>query len=302
MDTLLDFAKECERLSYHSVWVGDSILEKKRMDPLLALTAIASRTSRVRLGTCCLIAGFRNPLLLARSWATLDIISHGRSQMGVCIGPTRDEFAKLGLHPKNRGEQLEEFVTLVKRLWTEDNVSHSGEYYKVDDISLAPKPIQKPTPPIYITGWPYGGEGRGENEQLVESMLSRIARHADGWMMDGGTTPALLAEGLERLKGKMRSFGRNPSKTEVVFQSTINVNQNSGAAEAQASEFIQRYYGSLKRPVSTFGMAGTPDKVIKFIQEYVSAGVTTFVFRFASPHQLEQLKRFTAEVFPSFTG
>jgi alkanesulfonate monooxygenase SsuD/methylene tetrahydromethanopterin reductase-like flavin-dependent oxidoreductase (luciferase family) len=219
--------------------------------------------------------------------------------MGVCIGPSREEFAKLGLHPKNRGEQLEEFVTLIKKLWTEDVVFHYGRYYKVEDVSLDPKPIQKPFPPIYITGWPYS-EGKSVNEELVESILTRVAKHADGWMVNGGTTPKLLAEGVEKLKRKVKSFGKDPAKTEVVYQPTININKNADKAKAQSNEFIQRYYGGIERPISVFGIGGTTDEVIDFIQEYTSAGVTTFVFRFASPHQHEQLKTFTSDVLPSF--
>ncbi|HZW56710.1 MAG TPA: LLM class flavin-dependent oxidoreductase [Nitrososphaerales archaeon] len=306
-ENLLDFSKHVEELGYDSVWVGDSILAKPRLDPLSILSAISSRTTRVKLGTACMIAPLRNPILLARTWATLDILSRGRTSMAVCIGPGTLEYEKLGIHFGNRGRMVEEYVQLLRRLWQEDGVTFSGKYYNVSNVTLNPKPIQKPAPPICIVGWPYGhgAEDREEevvakSKKLAESIFTRVVKHGDGWMFDGFATPEGVRDGVENLKRIAKSEGKDFSKLDIVYQMTLNVNSSKSEAESEAREFISKYYGNLSRPMESWGPFGSAKVCIDWIERFRSAGVTTIILRFASPDQSGQLKRFTEQIYSAF--
>ena len=304
-DKLLDLARASENSGYDSVWVGDSILAKPRLDPLAVLSSVATVTSKVKLGTACMIAPLRNPILLARTWATLDLLSHGRTIMAVCVGPGTTEYDKLGIKYGNRGRMLEEYVQLLRKLWAEDHVTFQGKYYNVSDITLNPKPVQRKLP-IQIVGWPYshgGHEVKSEesNPKLMDAVFSRVAKHGDGWMFDGFATPENVADGIERLKASTKSAGRDSSELDIVYQMTMNLNSTSREeAVREGKEYLLKYYGDLSRPLDSWGPFGTADDCIDRIERFKSAGVKTIVLRFASSHQADQFSRFTKEVLPSF--
>lgn len=307
VENLLNFSERVERLAYDSVWVGDSILAKPRLDPIAILSAIASRTSTVKLGTACMIAPLRNPILLARTWATLDILSRGRTRMAVCIGPGTLEYEKLGIPFGNRGRMVEEYVQLLRMLWQREDVTFSGKYYNVSNITLDPKPIQKPAPPICIVGWPFGHGGGEEveaskeaNKKLADSILTRVVRHGDGWMFDGFATPEGVAEGVAMLKQIAQREGRDFGRLDIVYQMTLNVNTSKSQAESEAKEFIQKYYGNLSRPMESWGPFGPAEVCIDWMERFRSAGVNTFILRFASPDQFGQLERFNDQVRVNF--
>ena len=140
-----------------SIWVGDSLFAKPRLEALVLLSAIAARTRRVRLGTCCLSTfPLRDPLFLAAQWAALDHVSSGRMILGACVGGSlprekaEAEFEPFKVKLADRGPRLEEGITILRKLWTEDRVSHRGRFYEFRDLTLEPKPLQKPCPPIWI--------------------------------------------------------------------------------------------------------------------------------------------------------
>src|SRR5438034_8030018 len=129
-----------------SIWVGDSLFAKPRLESLVLLSAIAARTRRVRLGTCCLSTfPLRDPIFLAAQWAALDQVSHGRMILGACIGGSQPrekaeaEFAPFGVTLSERAPRLEEGISILRRLWSEDHVTHAGRVWESGDRTLEPR-------------------------------------------------------------------------------------------------------------------------------------------------------------------
>ena len=155
LQALLDLSTIVEDSGFDSVWVGDSLFSKPRYEPLALLAAISQRTSRVRLGTACLVTSTRNPLYLALEWATLDVLSGGRTILGACKGNpeegVRREFAALGLDYSKAGSIWEEGLHVLRTLWTEGEITFHGNHFDYDGVSfhsgteMAPLgPLQKP--------------------------------------------------------------------------------------------------------------------------------------------------------------
>src|SRR5438876_12070236 len=137
---LLDLAEAVEEAGFDSVWVGDSLFSKPRYEPISLLSAISQRTSRVRLGTACMVTATRNPLYLALEWATLDVISGGRTILGTGMGNpeegVRRELEALGLDSVRRGTLFEEGLAVLRALWTEGKVTFQGRFLDYDGVSF----------------------------------------------------------------------------------------------------------------------------------------------------------------------
>src|SRR5439155_172296 len=152
------------------------------------LSFIAARTTRIRLGTFVYLLGIRYPFVGARAFATLDVVSGGRSEVGVGAGWLVNEWEAVGLDPRTRGRRFEEAIAVCKRLWTEDVIEHHGEFFDFPPVMFEPKPVQKPHPPVLV-----GGES--------DRALERAARLGDGWIgmhhtPDSRRTPAPIGEPL----------------------------------------------------------------------------------------------------------
>ncbi|MDA0265276.1 MAG: TIGR03619 family F420-dependent LLM class oxidoreductase [Chloroflexi bacterium] len=232
-ENLVKIAKKGEELGFDALLTGDHILvpnhiastypyteggefpgsaSGESMEQITLLAYIAGQTSKIRLVTSVLIVPHRNPLIAAKSLATLDVLSGGRLVVGVGVGWMREEFQALGLPPfEERGAVTDEYIRAFKVLWTEDNPGFEGKYISFDDISFLPKPAQKPHPPIWV-----GGESR--------PALRRTAELADGWYPLGSNptfpmgTPDQLKAGLARLAQYAERFGRDPSEIETIYR------------------------------------------------------------------------------------
>src|SRR5262249_15693485 len=158
---LLQLADRAEASGiFDSVWVGDSLFAKPRLDALTLLAAIAGRTRRLRLGPACLASfPLRNPLVFAYEWASLDRIAEGRTVLIVCAGggsagEWRAEARAVGVPVAERQRRLEEHVTMLRRLWSEDRVTHRGQFFQFENVTLEPKPFQQPCP-IWLANNPW---------------------------------------------------------------------------------------------------------------------------------------------------
>src|SRR5215470_9846032 len=160
VDELIESAIFAERSGiFESVWVGDSLIHKPRLEAITMLSALAMQTKKVRLGTICM-ASFpvRHPVLLAIQWASLDQISKGRTILGVCIGGAHEgELRAFGVKREERVGRLEEGIHLLRRIWSDEDVVHRGKFYTLEGYNIVPKPSQKP-PPIWIAVSPERSE------------------------------------------------------------------------------------------------------------------------------------------------
>jgi len=216
MNKLAEFAEKAEESGFDSVWVIEHLLVAEPIyrctwyDPLITLAAIASRTSRVKLGTSILVLPLRNPAILAKTISTLDVISEGRVILGVGNGWWEKEFEACGVPFNERGARSSEYIDILKKLWTGENVEHEGRFFKFKNITIEPKPIQKPHPPIWIAGGSAAGKAEKVYKVKADKVLKRIATKADGWIARAVTLPELIMSDWERIRKYALEAGRNP--------------------------------------------------------------------------------------------
>jgi alkanesulfonate monooxygenase SsuD/methylene tetrahydromethanopterin reductase-like flavin-dependent oxidoreductase (luciferase family) len=305
VDELLEVSERAEASgAFDSVWVGDSFFIKPRLESLMLLSAIAARTRRVRLGTCCLSTfPLRDPILLAAQWAALDQLSHGRAILGACIGgalpreKAEAEFAAFRVKLSERGPRLEEGIAILRRLWTEDHVSHQGRFWELRDLTLEPKPVQKPCPPIWIATNPKPGLAP---PHVADRAIRRVGLMADGWMTDN-TPVATFGERWRLIRDVARAAGRPTEAMESALHLMVNINDDRQAALEESVKFLQTYYSPAmsREYIADWLACGPPDAVVDKIRAYVEAGCTTPILRFASWDQRGQLTRALAEVMPA---
>jgi alkanesulfonate monooxygenase SsuD/methylene tetrahydromethanopterin reductase-like flavin-dependent oxidoreductase (luciferase family) len=306
-DDLLATAQMAEASGYfHGVWVGDNLLSKPRLEALVTLSAIAARTQHVKLGTICLASfPLRDPILLAIQWASLDVLSHGRTILAVCNGGGwRDgpqfthELAVMGVKSQERVGRLLEGMVILRRLWSEARVTHNGKYYQFADVELLPKPLQQPVP-IFIAINP---KEERASAAVIERILRRVATHADGWQTDA-TPVETFRQRFDTIRTYAAQQGRDPSQLESCLHLMVNIHHDREQAFREATTFLASYYGAgtVSRERAELWLAyGPPEAVIAKVQAYIDAGCTMPVLRFVSPHLKEQFQRCVEEVLPAF--
>ena len=293
-------AKKGEEFGFDALLTGDHILVPRNisspypyteggefpgsdsgesMEQITLLSYIAGQTNKIRLVTSVLIVPHRNPLVAAKSLATLDVLSGGRLVVGVGVGWMREEFQALGQPPfEEPGAVTDEYIRAFKELWTEDDPQFEGKYISFDNISLLPKPVQKPHPPIWV-----GGESR--------PALRRTAELADGWYPLGSNptfpmgTPEQLNAGLERLAQYAERFGRDPKTIETIYRT-------------HQFELTKTPAGPGRLP-----FVGDADQIAEDIRTYQDMGVTTMVWDFLRQTDdfdgmLGLMEEFSTEVWP----
>jgi probable F420-dependent oxidoreductase len=203
-EALIAFCRAAESREIASLWVSDHVIfprhvppgypggrfphppEKEYLEPVAVLSAAAVVTQRAKLGASVFILGHRHPVVMAKLLTSIDALSNGRLICGVGVGWWKDELEILGVPFHARGRQADEILRVFKALWTQDNPAHDGEFYKFRDLGFAPKPVQKPMPPIWV-----GGDSPGA--------FRRVVTLGDGWHATS-KTPAQLREGLAKLR------------------------------------------------------------------------------------------------------
>ena len=283
-------AETAERTGYDSVWVGDSITSKPRLEPLTAMAALAARTQRVKIGTAVMLNALRHPVHLAHALATIDLISGGRTVLGVGAGRSNnqmfiDEHTTVGVPIQERASRMEESIELLRALWTQQNVSSFSEFYPFQDVSLEPKPVQQPIPIWISSNW-------------VQRGLKRVAELGDAWITNVPTAD-LFSECWRRIEDRAAESGRDPGGMRRCLYVSVNLNDED-AALAEGDRFMRAYYSvpyevMSKQLLCVFGPA---QKCIDTILQYKERGADYFIVRFASPHQMDQLAKFTEEVLP----
>lgn len=299
VDELIETAVIAEQSrAFESVWFGDSLIHKPRLEAITMLAAVATRTQKVRLGTICM-ASFpvRHPVLLAIQWATLDQISKGRALLGVCIGGAHEgELRAFGVKREERVGRMKEGIELLREIWSDKEVAHRGKYYTLEGYNIVPKPAQKP-PPIWIAVSPDREEA---GDTIVDQAMRRVGALADGYITMGVTAQE-LGKRLRVIQQTAREMGRDLSKFEVAIHGMVNINDDKRAAYGQAKDYFNHYYGPTYPPESLIKVwlaHGPPRECARLIQDWIDMGITTPVLRFTSNDQIAQVKRFIDEVLP----
>jgi alkanesulfonate monooxygenase SsuD/methylene tetrahydromethanopterin reductase-like flavin-dependent oxidoreductase (luciferase family) len=308
---LIDLTAEAERAGvFDTVWVGDSLLAKPRLESVTLLSMLAGVTTRVRLGVGCMATFVhRHPVLLAHQWASLDVLSGGRSWLAVCLGgpdeasaPQAREHAAMSVQSAERVARLEEGIEILRKLFTEEKVSHEGRFYRFDGVTIEPHPVQDPCP-IWIASNPTGLTWKGgasASDHAVERGYRRVARYADGWMTNK-LAPDEFRREWARITALTREEGRDPTRLGSALYHNININEDRRAALEESKTFLDTYYTSKFSPAFVEGwtVAGSPAQCIAELSAYVEAGVGHMALRLTSWDQRGQLARFLNEVAPA---
>jgi alkanesulfonate monooxygenase SsuD/methylene tetrahydromethanopterin reductase-like flavin-dependent oxidoreductase (luciferase family) len=302
-ETLLVTAERAEASgAFDSVWVGDNFLSKPRLEAVVALSAVAARTKKLKLGTICLASfPLRHPLPFAIQWASLDLLSGGRTILVVCNGGSvkmggafATELVAMGVKSGERAGRVEEGIEILRRFFGPDPVTFHGKFYDFEDVQVLPKPAQARVP-IGIAVKPTPGDAVSE-----ERILRRVARLADCWQMDS-IDPAIFKGWWARVQEYAAEYGREVPDAQLHLM--VNINDDAARARRESVEFLAHYYGEGRITddyLANWLAYGSPAAVAEKIQTFIDAGFTTPVLRFTSPDQFGQLERCVTEVLPNF--
>lgn len=306
---------ECETLGYDSIFVGDHVflgLEGAIYECWTTLTALAALTRKIRLGTIHLGDSFRNPALVAKMACTLDVISGGRVEFFYDFGWREAEFITHGVPFLSTGERIDKMVEgleIILRMMTEERVTFEGKYHQVKDAVCAPKPLQKPHPPVWL------------GETSDEKMLAAIVKYADVW----NSTPApveVIEQKLGVLKRACERAGRDYGTIEKtletqilickdaqtvdrVFEQIDSLKASDEGQDQDILKFLREANPALEgyRTKEDFRrefVIGTPDEVEAHIRQYVDLGVTRFMLWFMDFPQLDGIRLFAKTIMPKF--
>jgi probable F420-dependent oxidoreductase len=296
-EDLIRFARQAEALGFYCLTVADHLIVPKNisvpypytvdgkypgagyhLETITTISFLAGATERIRFVTSVMIAPYRNPIVTAKMLASLDVLSQGRVIVGLGVGWMKEEFENLGAPPyRERGRVTDEFIRAFRELWTKESPSFDGKYCKFSDIVFLPRPVQKPSIPIWIGG--HSGQA-----------LRRAGELGDGWHPIGGVPtiplePAEVARDLEILREHAAKAGRDPRAIRVALK---------GSLFDREKEITP---GKRRR------FTGNAVEIASDIQDYRNVGVDTMIFdvRRPSPTQtLERMEWMAKEVLAHF--
>ena len=278
---VVNFAKNCEAMGVDSMWTIDRVAYDN-LEPLTMLAAAAGTTQRIRLGTSVLLGNLRHPSHLAKIVATLDFISNGRMTLGLGFGSRESDYKAVEVPFDKRGSRAVEQVNLIKRLWTEENVTHTGKFFNVENLTIGPRPIQKPIPV-----WTGGS---------AEVALKRAGSWADGYICGSSAIPE-FPQTWEKVAGYARAAGRNPDDIEKAGLTFMAINDDNAKAIKTVEDYVMRYYGRLRADVANTSLVGSPAAVADRIEAFLSRGLDTLIIGVADPDP-RQLDLFGNKILP----
>jgi alkanesulfonate monooxygenase SsuD/methylene tetrahydromethanopterin reductase-like flavin-dependent oxidoreductase (luciferase family) len=270
--------------------------------PLLG--AIAAHTSRVKLGVACMATiAQRNPVLLALQWASLDVLSRGRTWLAACMGypasqhpMAAKELEVMGVASKERPARLEEMIQALRILWSDEHATFHGRHYHFSDVDLLPKPAQQPCP-IYIAGTPRASQ---IGAPAVERSLRRIARYADGWMTNQ-IELAMFQDYRQRLRQMLIEEGRDPDQFKTILYYGVCVNDDREQAFREAKDFLDAYYQKdfTRAGVEIWTGCGPVEHCVECVRGFMNAGVDHITIRPIGVDMKAQFQIFLKEVLPA---
>jgi len=306
--------RECERAElagFDSIWLGEHHNNPVLYPaPLIGLAAVASRTRSIRLGTGVLLLPLYHPMMVAEEGAMVDMISGGRLILGVGAGYAPEEFAAFGSSLKERGSRLEESAALLNRLWTEENVTHRGKHYQVENATVAPRPAQRPRPPIWFGAW-------------AEPAIRRAARLGDAWFVGPSANLAEIAPCAQLYRKACSETGK--AADIALFRYVFVASSTKEAISIAGGPFIQAFermyfrwpHPVVKRPAGQLTIErlaedriifGDPKTCLEEITRFQrELGLQYLVCRFSVPgipreDCQKSLNLFTREVMPALRG
>jgi len=286
MEHIRRFATRAETLGYDSLWLQERVIgDFNILEPVTLLSYVAAITTTLRLGTSVILLPLRNPIQLAKAYSTLDVMSGGRAVMGVGLGG-----GHLGSHEDvfgymrdGRVTRFTEAVQVMKLLWSEPRASFRGRYWNFKDISMEPKPMQKPHLPVI-----FGGHH--------ENALRRAVRYADGWMGAGSSSSASFTRESIRIRDFLDQAKRDPATFHIAKRVYLAVDNDKARGERRIMEWFAKRYknADLGPKVSIWGSSA---ECTEKIQTLVDAGAQQIIFN-PMFDEMEHLEICAKEIMP----
>src|SRR5438128_7356349 len=258
MGELRRVATRAEALGFRDLWVTEDTLDHVMcFDPVVILTYAAAVTSKIRLGASVVVLQIPSPLMIAHQWACLDYVSNGRAILGVGIG-REHHYRQFEVSQEGRVSRFREELDVIKALWTQQEITYDGRFYRLANETMAPKPVQKPHPPIWM------GVGH-------PNAIRRTASIADGWMGSGGSSIAQFAESVPILRAALEEKGRDPANFPISKRIFMAVDERPEVARRDLLRWFTEVY---RNPPGTdaSGIHGTPEQVAEQLEELVGKG------------------------------
>jgi alkanesulfonate monooxygenase SsuD/methylene tetrahydromethanopterin reductase-like flavin-dependent oxidoreductase (luciferase family) len=293
---LLEFAAQAEALGFDSLWAGDSLTARPRLDPLIVLAAAAAATSRITIGTAALTPALRHPLIGANMISSLDHVAAGRLVLGLGSGfpmpETEEEFTAVGASFAGRAGRLDEIAALWRTAWQSAQpgraVDFEGKFWQAERLDRLPEPATPGGPPLWLAG------------SDTPRVLSRVAEKYDGWLP---FLPDVEAYGRarHRIAELAAEAGRGAGAVTPALYATVTVNPDREAARAELEHYVTHYYGrSLEQmsAIQAYGW-GSAESCADWLGGYVRAGARHLVIRIGSLDPAPQLKEIAEALLPA---
>ena len=250
-------ALRAEDLGFEDLWAQEQIIgPSNSLEPMSMLSYLAAITDRIRLGTSVIVLPQREPVSLAKQVATLDQMSGGRVTLGVGLGGDAND-AVFGVGEK-RVRRFTEAIQVMNSLWSEESTTFDGMFFHLDAVSLQPKPVQQPRPPLWIGA-------------RVEAALRRAVRLGDGWMGQGSSSTALFLGNVGHVRRFLDEAGRDPATFAISKRVYVAIDDDADRAIERMTSWIDHHYGrpEMAREVAVWGPA---ESVYEQLDEIAAGG------------------------------
>jgi probable F420-dependent oxidoreductase len=258
------YVRRAEELGYSSLWTQERLTGAPTViDPLSFLAYIAGQTTKARLGVSVVVLPRHNPIHLAKQTASIDQMSGGRLILGVGLGTNAQDLVQYGLSPERRVRRFIEHVEIIKALWTQDNVIYKGDFYELEGTNIAPKPTQRPHPPMWF----------GAN---VEPAIHRALKYADGWTGAGSSGAKDFPQKVALVQSLLAIEGRTQAEFPISKRVYLTIDDNEPRALRRMQEWAAGYYGNADI-AERAGVWGSASKIQEKLAEWSELGVDEFI-------------------------
>ena len=289
---LRSYLLRAEELGFEGGWTMEQVIGPAPMiAPMELLAWAAAGTTTLRLGVAVLITSLHDPLQLAATVTAVDRLSHGRLDLGVAPGGGRRKFEAFGVDPATFISSFTEGLELMKAAWSDEpRVTFHGRFRDVDDLPIAPKPVQRPHPPIWF----------GANAPRA---LARAVRHGDAFMGAGSSTTADFAKAVQTVHTELSEQDKDPATFRIGKRVYLIVDDDAARARERVLAGLHRIYGSMPG-VEAVPVSGTPSDVARGLREVIDAGAQMLLLHpvgASLAEDREQMERLAAEVIPQLS-
>ncbi|MBO0773713.1 MAG: TIGR03619 family F420-dependent LLM class oxidoreductase [Actinobacteria bacterium] len=255
-DNLTAFAARAEAAGYATLWTFQRLLVPEGsamepvyhsvLDPMVTLGYLAAATTRIRLGTAVVNAPYLSPAVLAKQAVTADVLSAGRAELGLGLGWLPQEFTAAGAAMDRRGARTEEYIAVLRHLWAGAGDEFSGEFYQVPAGWVAPRPVQRPGPPVLLGG-------------SVPRALRRAGRLADGWLTSSRADLSRIAEGIAEVRSAAAGAGRDPAAVRIICRGVVRAGSPATVPEGGGRVLLSGSFDDIRADTGWLASQGVTE-------------------------------------------